>query len=286
MSQSIAEVILEATKTLRAAGLSEPRREAASLLANVLNQDRTFLITHAEALLTADTIATFHQHVRRRAGGEPFQYITGYQEFFGLRFEVSPAALIPRPETELLVESALDLIPYVASPLICDIGTGTGCIGISLLHERPLARAIAVDISAVAAQLAERNAASHEVSERIAFVVAESFKAFSEKPVFDLIVSNPPYIADRDWAGLQREVREHEPRSALTSGSDGLSMIRSLIMDSGPFLVDGGYLIIEIGYDQRAAVVEMIDSRIWKLSSIHNDLQGIPRTVVMQKRGS
>jgi len=286
MSQSIAEVILEATKVLRAAGLSEPRREAASLLADVLNHDRTFLITHAEALLTAEAFATFHRHVRLRAAGKPLQYITGYQEFFGLRFEVSPAALIPRPETELLVESALDLIPHGASPLICDIGTGTGCIGISLLHERPLARAIAVDISAPAAHLAGRNAASHEVSGRIAFVVADSFKAFSEKPVFELIVSNPPYIADRDWAGLQREVRDHEPRAALTSGSDGLSMIRSLIKDAAPFLVVGGYLVIEIGYDQRVAVEEMIDSRIWKLSTIRNDLQGIPRTVVLQKRRS
>jgi release factor glutamine methyltransferase len=283
MSQSIAEAILEATKVLRAAGLSEPRREAASLLANVLNRDRTFLITRAEALLTAEAFATFHLHVRRRAAGEPLQYITGYQEFFGLRFEVSPAALIPRPETELSVESALDLIPDGASPLICDLGTGTGCIAISLLHERPLVRAIAVDISAAAVCLAARNAARHEVSERIGFVVADRLEAFPEQPLFHLIVSNPPYIADRDWAGLQREVREHEPRAALTSGSDGLSMIRRLIKEAPAFLVDGGYLVIEIGYDQRAAVEEMIDSSIWKLSTIRNDLQGIPRTVVLQK---
>ena len=269
---------------LRAAGLSEPRREAASLLANVLNRDRAFLIARAEALLTAEAFATFHRHVRRRAGGEPLQYITGYQEFFGLRFEVSPAALIPRPETELLVESALDLIPDGASPLICDLGTGTGCIAISLLHERPLVRAIAVDVSAAAVCLAARNAVRHEVSERIGFIVADRLEAFPEQPVFHLIVSNPPYIADRDWAGLQREVRDHEPRTALTSGSDGLSMIRRLIKEAPAFLGDGGYLVVEIGYDQRVAIEEMIDSSIWKLSTIRNDLQGIPRTVVLQKR--
>jgi len=286
MSQSIAEAILEATKVLHAAGLSEPRREAASLLANVLHQDRTFLITRAEASLTADALATFHRHLRRRAGGEPLQYITGYQEFFGLRFEVNPDALIPRPETELLVESALDLIPDGASPLICDLGTGTGCIAISLLHERPLVRAIAVEISTAAVCLAVRNAARHEVIERIGFVVADGFEAFPEQPVFDLIVSNPPYIADLDWARLQREVRDHEPRTALTSGSEGLTMIRRLIKEAPAFLVDGGYLVIEMGYNQREAVEEMIDPRIWKLSTIRNDLQGIPRTVVLQKRGS
>lgn len=283
MSQSITEAILEATKVLRVAGLYEPKREAASLLASVLNKDRTFLITHGEEYLTAEDFAAFQRHIRRRAGGEPLQYITGYQEFFGLSFEVSSAALIPRPETELLIEAALDLIPDSASPLICDIGTGTGCIAISLLHERPRARAVAVDISADAVRLATRNAARHEVTERIKFVIADSFEAFPAKPAFDLIVSNPPYIADRDWPGLQREVRDHEPRTALTSGSDGLSMIQRLIKGAPAFLVDGGYLVIEIGYDQRAAVEEMIDASTWKISAIRDDLQGIPRTVVLQK---
>ena len=284
MSQSIAEAILEATRALRGAGLSEPRREAGSLLANVLAQDQTFLITHAEILLTVEEVAAFRGHVDRRAGGEPLQYITCSQEFFGLEFEVNRDGLIPRPETELLVESALDLIHGASyAPLICDVGTGTGCISISLLHERPRARAIAVDISAVAARLASQNAARHQIGERISFVVADCFAAFQIKACFDLIVSNPPYIADRDWADLQREVREHEPRLALTSGSDGLLMIRRLVKDAPAFLVDGGHLVIEIGYDQRVAVEEMIDPRIWKLLGIRNDLQGIPRTVVLQK---
>ncbi len=193
--------------------------------------------------------------------------------------------MIPRPETELLVETALELIGDVdAAPLICDLGTGSGCIAIALLHERPAARAIAVDISAAAIGVASRNAARHQVSERISFVVADCFTASSALPAFNLIVSNPPYVADQDLADLQREVREHEPRIALTSGSDGLSMIRGLLNHAPTFLVAGGYLVIEIGYDQRAAIEELIDTRIWKLLSIGADLQGIPRTVALQKR--
>jgi release factor glutamine methyltransferase len=283
MSTSIAEAILEATKALRGAGLSEPRREAGSLLANVLARDQTFLITHAEILLTAEEVAAFRRHIDRRAGREPLQYIIGSQEFFGLEFDVNRDALIPRPETELLVETALDLIDSAsAAPLICDVGTGTGCIAISLLHERPRARAIALDISPLAARLATQNAARHQIGERIAFVVADCLAAFRIKPRFDLIVSNPPYIADRDWADLQLEVREHEPRVALTSGSDGLLMIRRLLKEAPALLVDGGHLVIEIGYDQRVAVEEMIDARIWNLLGIRNDLQGIPRTVVLR----
>jgi release factor glutamine methyltransferase len=284
MSQSISEAILEATKTLRGAGLPEPRREASSLLGNVLAKTPTFLITHAEVLLTATELAAFRQEVDRRAGGEPLQYITGRQEFFGLDFEVTHDALIPRPETELLVETALGLMDDTgASQFICDVGTGTGCVPISLLHIRPQARALAIDISPAAVSLASRNATRNEVDKRISLVVADCFTAFQERPFFDLIVSNPPYIADRDWAGLQREVREHEPRLALTSGSEGLNMIRRLILEAAAFLRVGGHLLIEIGYDQRDAVEQLIDPRIWNLVAIHNDLQGIPRTVVLRK---
>lgn len=284
MSQSISEAILEATKTLRAAGLSEPRREAGSLLASVLGRNQTFLITHPEVLLTAEEFVRFRQEVERRAGGEPLQYITGRQEFFGLDFEVTQDALIPRPETELLVETALGLLEDSgASQFICDVGTGTGCIPISLLHKRPEARAIATDISPAAVSLASRNASRNEVDKRISLVVADCFGAFQERPSFDLIVSNPPYIADREWASLQREVREHEPRLALSSGSEGLNMIRRLILEAPAFLRVGGHLLIEIGYDQRDAVEQLIYPRIWNLVAIHKDLQGIPRTVVLRR---
>jgi release factor glutamine methyltransferase len=285
MGRSIAEAILEATSILRRAGLTEPRREAGSLLAHVLDQDRTFLITHAADALSTEENEVLRQYVARRAAGEPLQYITGSQDFFGLNFAVSRDALIPRPETELLIEVALALMgDRDSSTLICDIGTGTGCIATTLLHERPLVRGVAVDISPAAVELAFRNATNHGVNERLSFLIADGLNAFAAGPHFDLIVSNPPYIPDEDLAGLQREVREHEPRVALTSGADGLSMIRYLLQDAADYLVPGGHLIIEIGFGQKTAVEALIDPEIWQLVSISNDLQGIPRTIALQKR--
>jgi release factor glutamine methyltransferase len=267
------------------AGVSEPRREAGLLLANLLGRDRAFLITHSDAALNVYQLEAFEQRVNRRAAGEPLQYITGTQEFFGLKFEVNSAALIPRPETELLVESALEYLNSLpANPLLLDVGTGTGCITIALLHERPDARAIAVDASSAAIQLASRNAARHCVNQRVSFLISDALSTFAVHPEFDLVVSNPPYIPDSDWETLQREVRDNEPRLALTSGRDGLRMIRQLVAETAPYLRQGGYLIFEIGFDQRAAVEQLIDNQVWQVIAIRSDLQGIPRTVVLRKR--
>ena len=288
MSISIAEAIREATQVLRKEGVPEARREAGSLLAQVIARDRTFLITHAEDLLESNDLETFRQYIERRAAGEPLQYITGHQEFFGLDFDVTRDVLIPRPETEILVEAALDLIgDSDATPLICDVGTGSGCVAIALLRERSKAHAIAVDISEAALLVAARNAVRHSVSERITFEVSDCFSALNKSKVrFDLVVSNPPYVADKDLSGLQREVREHEPRVALTPGDDGLSVIRRLLADAPLFLIDNGHLVMEIGFDQRAAVERLIDPRIWKVLDIRDDLQGIPRTIALRKSAS
>jgi release factor glutamine methyltransferase len=283
MSISIAEAILEATQVLRKAGVPEARREAGLLLAHAIARDRTFLITHAEDPLRSEELETFRYSIERRAQGEPVQYITGHQEFFGLDFEVSRDVLIPRPETEILVEIALELIGNDATPFICDVGTGSGCIAIALLHERSKAAAVAVDISEAALRVAGRNAARHGVTERITFVASDVFAALEKKSCFDLVVSNPPYVAYKDLSGLQREVREHEPRVALTPGDDGLSLIRRLLVDAGAFLIDGGHLVIEIGFDQRLAVERLIDPSIWKVIDVRQDLQGIPRTIVLQR---
>src|SRR5260221_4126420 len=190
MSVSIAEAILEAAQVLRRSVVPEARREAGSLLAAVLQEGPTFLITHAGDPLAAESLAVFRDWTARRANGEPLQYITGHQEFFGLDFEVNHDVLIPRPETELLVETALELIGKMHSaPLICDVGTGSGCIIISLLHERQKARGFAVDISASAVRLALRNAARHQVGDRTRFMVADGFTSFRKNKVsFDLIV--------------------------------------------------------------------------------------------------
>jgi release factor glutamine methyltransferase len=287
MSISIAEAILGATQVLRKAGVPEARREAGLLLAHAIARDRTFLITHAEDTLKSEELETFRLSIEHRAQGEPVQYITGHQEFFGLDFEVTHDVLIPRPETENLVEIALELIGNNdAAPFICDVGTGSGCIAIALLHERAKAAAIAVDISEAALNVAARNAARHSVTERITFVASDCFAVLEKKSCFNLVVSNPPYVADRDLSGLQREVREHEPRVALTPGGDGLSVIRRLLSEASAFLIDGGHLVIEIGFDQRAAVERLIDPSIWKVIDVRPDLQGIPRTIVLQKSPS
>jgi release factor glutamine methyltransferase len=283
---SIAEATLEATQILRRAGVPESRREAASLLAHVLGRDRTFLITHAEEEVSASALSQFRALVVRRSRGEPLQYITGHTEFFKLDFEVTPDVLIPRPETELLVEAALDLLEGVDAPLVCDVGTGSGCIIISLLHERYEARGAGLDISGAALEVARRNASRHGVDGRLSLMLSDCFEALEDKHTrFDMIVSNPPYVAEDDLEGLQREVRDFEPRVALTPGGDGLSIIRRLLTDAPARLQEGGHLLIEIGFDQHEAIGRLIDSQAWELLDIHPDLQGIPRTVALRKRG-
>ncbi len=280
---TIADAILQGTQVLRKAGVSESRREAGSLLAHLLGKDRTFLITQAQDTLSDADLDSYRGLVERRAKGEPLQYIIGVQDFFGLEFKVTPEVLIPRPETELLVETALKLIDPEAATYICDVGTGSGCIAVTLLRERPLAHAIAVDISDVAIKIAECNAARQSVNERISFVVSDCFESLGSNTLFDLIVSNPPYVSAEALDGLQREVRDHEPRIALSPGVDGLAIIRRLIQEAPDLLKPHGYLLLEIGFDQAAAVERLIDRNIWKLLDIWPDLQGIPRIVALQK---
>jgi release factor glutamine methyltransferase len=288
MSISIADAIREAAQTLRQDGVSAAHREASSLLAHVIDRDRTFIITHAEDLITPEEQRRFHEFVARRARGEPLQYITGHQGFFGLDFEVTKDVLIPRPETELLVETAISLSRNrSAAPTICDVGTGSGCIAVAILHELQLATAVGIDLSIAAIEVARRNAVRHSVDARISFLVADCLSGLGTgKPVFDLVVSNPPYVAASVLDGLQREVRDHEPRLALTGGVDGLSIIRRLLQDSPHLIKEGGYLLIEIGFDQGKAVERMIDRNTWKFLDIHRDLQGIPRIVALQKATS
>jgi release factor glutamine methyltransferase len=286
---TIADALREAAETLRASGVEEARREAASLLAHVTGRDRTYLITHADEELTEGQRASYQSSIGRRASGEPLQYIRGTQEFYGLDFEVNADVLIPRPETELLVETALGLLRETPSPLVCDMGTGSGCIGVALLHERRDARAFALDISTRALAVAARNAARHGVAERTTFLESDCFDALAPAghaaARFDLIASNPPYISEDEMRGLQREVREHEPRAALTPGGDGLAVIRRLLAESPRHLKPGGHLLVEIGFGQSERVAALADPSVWTLAGIREDLQGIPRTVVLRLKG-
>ena len=286
MPTSIAETILQGAHRLRKAGVPEARREAGSLLGYVLGRDRSFILTHAEDAIAEEQAERFRESLERRAQGEPLQYITANQEFFGLDFEVTKDVLIPRPETELLIETALKLLTPSADAFICDVGTGSGCIVITLMQQRKQARAVAFDISPDALAVARRNAVRHSVAERIDFVLSDCFAALNSReprPSFDLIVSNPPYVEEGAMAELQREVRDFEPRSALAAGADGLDIIRRLLLEASSFLKTGGYFLFEIGFNQAAAVRELLDPKIWKLMDIHKDLQGIPRTVALQR---
>ena len=286
---TFAEALREASAALRVAGLPEPRREAATLLTHATARDRAFLITHADERLTKAELSDFRGAVARRAAGEPFQYIAGRQEFYGLDFEVTPDVLIPRPETELLVGVALELLRETPSPFVCDVGAGSGCVAVALLREREDARGVALDVSEAALAVAARNAARHGVEGRLRLLVSDCFDALGggadDSGPFDMVVSNPPYVAERDLEGLQREVREHEPRVALTPGGDGLSVIRRLVAESPRLLKPGGHLLFEIGFDQHERVAALVDEKVWTLLDIHRDLQGIPRTVALRLSG-
>ena len=283
---TIADALREAAAALRVAGLAEPRREAGTLLSHATGRDSASLITHADEALTNEESAAFRDAVARRAAGEPFQYIAGRQEFYALEFEVTPDVLIPRPETELLVETALELLKTTEAPLLCDVGTGSGCVAVTLLHERRDARGFALDVSPAALRVAARNAERHGVAGRLRLLVSDCFDALGAPEHagvrFDLIASNPPYVAEADIEGLQREVREHEPRLALTPGGDGLSVIRRLVAESPRFLKPGGRLLLEIGFGQHEQVAALVDARVWTLLDIRKDLQGIPRTVALE----
>jgi len=282
MAVSIGAALSEAAETLREQEIRDPRLDATLLLAHLLQRDRAFLIAHREMELSPRQLEAFRGFVSRRAKGEPLQYLTKHQEFFKSDFEVTPDVLIPRPETELIVEAALKLLPSGASYEFADVGTGSGCLAISILREHPKARAVALDISARALRVARRNSEHHQVSNRLELVESNLFANLASDRRFDLIVSNPPYVSDAEMKTLPREVLR-EPANALAGGPDGLSVVRRLLLDAPAYLKASGYFIFEIGIGQAEVLPGLIDERAWKLIEIQRDLAGIPRTVVLQK---
>jgi release factor glutamine methyltransferase len=261
---------------------ADARRDAALLLGFVLNRERAFLIANDDRNLSDEEIERFFELIERRVSGEPIQYITGRQEFFGLEFEVNENVLIPRPETEILVEAAIEILREKENPYFCDVGTGSGCIPISILANLENAKAVAVDISSGALAIARKNAEKHQVAERIEFYESDIFAVF-ENQKFDLIVSNPPYVPNKDLPDLPREVREHEPHAALFGGDVGTEIITQLLTEAPKFLIENSYLMFEIGFAQGEAVRAMVDPNVWQLREILPDLQGIPRIVVLQR---
>lgn len=275
---SIAESLNRSERILAPSGISEPRREAISLILAAIKRDKAFVYAHPEYKLTPQELVVFDSFLERRANREPLQYIVGVQEFYGLDFEVTPDVLIPRPETELLVEQALKILESKPGESFCEVGIGSGCIAVSILHHAKNARATGLDLSPAAIRVAERNAKTHGVLDRLTVLRSDVFDALGDDR-FGLIVSNPPYIPVREMASLQPEVRDYEPRSALTDELDGLSIIRRIVTEAPRHLNRRGFLLIEIGFDQSDEVASLFDPAIWDTPEFLPDLQGIRRVV-------
>ncbi len=278
---TIAETIAFGADALSKVDLAEPMREANSLLQFSIGRDRAFIIAHPEYQLTESEDELFRSSVARRAAREPFQHIVGRQEFYGLDFLVTPDVLIPRPETELIVERAIELLTGLPSPRFLEIGVGSGCISVAILKHCSNASALAVDISEPAIDVARRNAMMHGVSDSLQLLRSDIFENVPEAK-FDLIVSNPPYVPLDEYDELQPEVRDHDPRIAVTDGSTGLKIIERIIGQAPKHLELGGHLLMEIGYGQRERVNSLFDPAIWAAVGFFHDLQGIARTVVAE----
>jgi release factor glutamine methyltransferase len=259
--------LLQGVKLLEDAGIAEPRMTAEVLLAHAVGHDRPWLIAHAHDELVELWWIHYGRYLHQRIEGKPTQYITGTQEFYGRDFNVTPAVLIPRPETEHLIEAAL----AVPASSILDVGAGSGCIAITLALETK-ARVTATDISPAALQVAKANA--ERLGAQVRFVECDLIP----EGKFDLIVSNPPYVALTDKPTLQREVRDHEPELALYGGADGLEVYRRLIPAAERALNPNGWLMMEIGATQADAVSAMLAS--WRCVEIGKDLAGLPRVVI------
>jgi release factor glutamine methyltransferase len=260
---------------MRLAGVSQnPRLDAEVLLAHVLQWPRSRLFAHPGHLLSSEQADRFEQFLIRRLAAEPLQYILGVQEFFGLPFAVSPDVLIPRPETEHLVEAVLERFGREAHPHIADVGTGSGIIAVVLAHRIPRARITAIDSSVAALEVARRNARQHGVAPRLDFLEADLLTGLEEKS-FDAVVSNPPYIANAEV--LERQVLDYEPHAALFAGPTGLEAYQRLIPQARKVLRPGGWLVLEIGHGQQAALNNLLKD--WENLRFLPDLQGIPRVV-------
>ena len=257
-------------------GIESARLEAELLLAATLGLDRIGLYVNFERPLDADELAAFRERVRRRAQREPLQYILGETEFWSLAFNVDSAVLVPRADTEVLVEEALARIEDAARVL--DVGTGSGAIAIALAHEKPEIQVTALDCSEPALEVARGNALRNGVADRITFLTGD-LAALPTGP-FEMVVSNPPYIPSQDWAGLMPEVRDYEPRLALDGGSDGLAAYRQLAAQAGSLLAPGGWLLVEVGIGQAGEVSALFEAVGLVEVGQRDDYSGIARVVM------
>lgn len=267
--------------------VSEPRTSAEVLLAHVLAEDRLFLYLNYDRPMETNELAAYRACIKRRLGGEPNQYITGIQEFWSLPLRVSPDVLIPRPETEVLVEAVLEFLDKDGSNVdILDLGTGSGAIAIALARELPAARIMATDLSLAALRLAQENAELHDVDARILFVRGDMFAATpgaSQK--FRVVVTNPPYVSHAEILELPREIRDFEPRHALDGGPDGLAAIRHIVAAAPTVLSQAGGLFMEMGAGQAESVSGLVlESHEYRSFHIRKDYSGLDRVLVAIKK--
>jgi release factor glutamine methyltransferase len=284
----IFEALAEASGILEQQGIGNSGQDVESLLRHVLDKNRSYLIAHGREELEPQRLADFFAFVTERSQGKPLQYILGVQEFLGMEFEVTPDVLIPRPETELLVEAARSLLSAVWNPRIMDVGTGSGCIAVSLAVLLSSARVCAVDLSLAALEVARRNAARHHVLPRVEFLHGDLLVLAQkelEAETLDGIVSNPPYVSEKDFSGLQREVRGWEPRLALVAGKRGLTIYERLIPQALRALRPRGYLLMEIGFNMKEEVFSLLGEG-WDQIQVKTDFNQIPRVVIARKRST
>ena len=310
----IRAALKEGMAQLRAAQVPSHTLATELLLMHTLGRDRAWVYSHPENALDPATAERFLALITRRAAGEPVQYLTGKQEFWGLEFEVTPEVLIPRPETEHVMEVALARLGERGVKIhmdtgapretlrVADVGTGSGCLAVALAWELPHAELFATDISEPALEVARRNAARHGVAERIHFLQRDLLTGLEDTDaigvgalhaapasaggavLFDLIVSNPPYIARSEAAQLQREVRDHEPHAALFGGPTGVEMYQRLIDQARDLLRDRGILVLELGHDSAEGVRAIFDAQQgWTKVAITMDLAGIPRVLAAER---
>jgi release factor glutamine methyltransferase len=258
--------------------LASPRLDAEVLLSHVLHCDRVGLYVRFEQPLERGELDTFRELVRRRVAGEPVAYLTGTKEFWSLPLRVDPRVLIPRPETELVVDVILELTRDAPPGLACDVGTGSGAIALALKRERPAWTVVATDVSAAALAVARDNAARLAID--VEFLEGDMLGPLAGRGPFDVIASNPPYVAEAEVATLMREVAQHEPRVALTPGSDGLAAIRALVAGAPGLLAPTGALVLEIGYQQGAAVQALVAATsAFGPPTVRKDYAGLDRVL-------
>lgn len=280
---TVKDLLTWTTKYLHGKGIEAARLEAQVLLAHVLDCPKIdLMVRYAEEPTEAER-TRFRELVRRRVEHWPVAYLIGRREFYLLPFEVTPAVLIPRPETETLVLQALALLKGKAGARVLDLGTGSGCIAVSIAHQAKGAAVTAVDVSPDALDVARRNATAHGVADRVRFLPGDLFAPLPAGAAFDLIVSNPPYVTQGELAGLAPEVRDHEPRLAFDGGPDGLNFYRRIAADAGRFLAPGGSVLVEIGATQEAAVRSMFAAAGLTVGPTVKDAAGLPRVVIAKK---